>query len=249
MFRELRGLARSIAVYHLDFAKRRRGLALYSSFVRPGDLVFDLGAHTGGRVGWFRALDARVVAVEPNPALLRVIRLFHGRDPNVAIEPVAIGREAGRMTLHYSTGNPMLTTLDGAWVESAKRTEGFDHVEWDRREQVAVRTLDQLIVAHGRPDFVKIDVEAAEADVLSGLSAPVPALSFEVLNTQQARAEQCLDILEALGPHRYRYSPLESFALEPGGWIDAAEMKALLRSLPPEVTSGDVYARGAPSGG
>lgn len=243
MLRELRGLARSIAVYHLDFAKRRRGLALYREFVSPGDLVFDVGAHTGGRVGWFRSLGARVLAVEPNPALLRVLRLLHGRDRAVSIAPLAVGREEGVMDIHYSAGNPMLTTLDGDWVQSARTTEGFDHISWDRTERVAVTTLDRLIAEHGEPAFLKIDVEAAEADVLAGLSRPAKALSFEVLNGQQARAEACLALLEDLGSYEFRFSPLESFALEPEAWIDAEAMRALLRDLPAAVTSGDVYAR------
>ena len=44
---------------------------LYGQFVRPGDLVFDIGAHVGDRVASFRRLGARVVAVEPQPALAR----------------------------------------------------------------------------------------------------------------------------------------------------------------------------------
>jgi len=243
MLHDLRGLARSIAVYHLDLPKRRRGLALYGRFMAPGDLVFDIGAHTGGRVGWFRALGARVVAVEPNPSLVRVMRWLHGRAPDVTIRPVAVGAEPARMTLHYSTGNPMLTTLAGDWVRQARSTRGFEHIEWDRTAEVDVTTLDALIADHGVPRFCKIDVEAAEADVLRGLSQPIPSLSFEVLNGQQSRAETCLDLLAGLGPYRFAFSPAETFTLDDAGWIGAADMRALLADLPDTVGSGDVYAR------
>ena len=241
MLRELRGLARSIAVYHLDFPKRRRGIALYRRFVGPGDLVFDIGAHTGGRVGWFRTLGARVVAVEPNPTLQRVMRLMHGGDRAVVRVPMAVSREPGRMTLHYSTGNPMLTTLAGDWVDEARTTQGFTEVTWDHADEVAVTTLDHLIAEHGLPAFAKIDVEAAEADVLSGLSQPIPALSFEFLNGQQSRAETCLEILDALGPYRYALSPAETFAL-PDGWTDAEGMRKRLAHIPKDIGSGDIYA-------
>lgn len=240
---DLRGLARSIAVYHLDFPKRRRGIALYRRFVSPGDLVFDIGAHTGGRVGWFRALGARVVAVEPNPSLLRVMRWLHGRDRSVSIVPLAVGREPGRLSIHYSTGNPMLTTLDAEWVDQARTTQGFSDIVWDRTDEVAVTTLDALIAEHGRPAFCKIDVEAAEADVLSGLNQPLPALSFEFLNGQQARAETCLDLLETLGKYEYALSPAESFAFDPDVWTGASAIRNRLSKLPSTIGSGDIYAK------
>jgi FkbM family methyltransferase len=68
---------------------------LYGQFVKPGDLVFDAGAHVGDRVAAFRRLEARVVAVEPQPALVRTLRLLYGRDDGVVIEPVALGAAAG----------------------------------------------------------------------------------------------------------------------------------------------------------
>ena len=46
---------------------------LYGSFIRSGDLVFDVGAHVGDRVASFRRLGARVVAVEPQPTMVRAL--------------------------------------------------------------------------------------------------------------------------------------------------------------------------------
>ncbi len=51
-------------------------IGFYGEFVRPGDLAFDIGAHVGDRIGSFRRLGARVVAVEPQPALVRTLRLI-----------------------------------------------------------------------------------------------------------------------------------------------------------------------------
>ena len=68
---------------------------LYAGFVRRDDLVFDIGAHVGDRVASFRRLGARIVAVEPQPALVTVLKLFYGRCADVAIEAVAIGRNVG----------------------------------------------------------------------------------------------------------------------------------------------------------
>lgn len=241
--RDLMGLARSLAVYHGNLPKRRRGIALYRQFVRPGELVFDIGAHVGGRTAWFRSLGARVVAVEPSPQMLVVLRLLYGRDRDVALVPAAVGREAGSARLHVSTGNPMLATLAADWVREAATTDGFREIVWDRAEDTEVTTLDRLIEAHGDPAFCKIDVEAAEADVLAGLHRPVRALSFEFINGQQTRADPCLDMLDRLGDYEYALSFAESFVLTGTGWGNSAAARHQLATLPAEVGSGDIYAR------
>src|SRR5215470_12529728 len=93
--RVARGVARSLLIY---YGRRGHGAAmnrLYGQFVKPGDLVFDAGAHVGDRVAAFRRLKTRVVAIEPQPALVRTLRLLYGRDRDVAIEPAALGAAAG----------------------------------------------------------------------------------------------------------------------------------------------------------
>src|SRR6266550_6968059 len=94
-----RGVARSLFIY---YGNRRHGPAmdrLYGRFVQPGDLVFDIGAHVGDRVASFQRLGARVVAAEPQPAVVKVLRLFYWRSSDVTIEPVAVGRASGTISM------------------------------------------------------------------------------------------------------------------------------------------------------
>src|SRR5438094_10022684 len=74
------GIARSLAMYHGIPGRHRRMVRFYGQFLGPGDLGFDIGAHVGGRVRAWRRLGARVLAVEPQPDCLRVLRLLYGRD-------------------------------------------------------------------------------------------------------------------------------------------------------------------------
>src|SRR4051812_46774356 len=104
------GVLRSLRIYYGDAQRRAAMERLYGAFVRPGDLVFDIGAHVGDRVGAFRRLGARVVAVEPQPALVTALRLLRGRDPAVTIEPVAVGRSEGAAVLRLNLANPTVSS-------------------------------------------------------------------------------------------------------------------------------------------
>ncbi len=92
---------------------------LYSDFVRQGDLVFDIGSHVGDRIGSFRRLGCRVVAVEPQPRLVRILRRFYGRDLDVAIEPMAIAAAPGSIELFVNLDNASLTTASSGFVAAA----------------------------------------------------------------------------------------------------------------------------------
>src|SRR4051812_50226625 len=93
---------------------------LYGGFVRPGDLVFDIGAHVGDRVACFRRLGARVVAVEPQPAMARMLKLLYGRSADVAIEMQAVWRPKGTAGLMINIGNPTVTSASADFVSAPR---------------------------------------------------------------------------------------------------------------------------------
>src|SRR6185437_16865999 len=93
--RTARGVMRSLGVYYGHRSRNAAMDQLYRQFVQPNDLAFDIGAHVGDRIGAFRRLGARVIAAEPQPALVRTLKLLYGRDRDVVIVPCAVGREPG----------------------------------------------------------------------------------------------------------------------------------------------------------
>src|SRR5262249_5096644 len=160
--------ARSLLIYYGSRRQRAAMDRLYARFVKAGDLVFDAGAHVGDRVAAFRRLNARVVAIEPQPALARTLRLIYGRDRDVAIEPVALGERAGTVELKVNIDNPTVSTASDEFVEAARTAPGWHGQAWTGRVRVAMTTLDVLIARHGVPAFIKIDVEGFEAQALAG---------------------------------------------------------------------------------
>jgi FkbM family methyltransferase len=237
------GLLRSLLIYWRP--GRQKGLqALYRPFVRPGDLVFDVGAHLGDRTSAFAALGARVVALEPQPAVREWLERLVGRSPGVTVRGEAVGAEPGTARLALSRRTPTVSTLARDWPGSlAKRNPSFRGVRWEDAVEVPVTTLDVLIETYGTPRFVKIDVEGWEAEVLAGLTRPVAALSLEFVSGALDVAIACLERLERLGPYEFNAIPGEERSFVHERWLDRAETVAWLTGGAGGASSGDVYAR------
>ena len=240
--RALRGVVRSLRIY---YGNRRHGPAmdrLYRRFVNPGDLVFDIGAHVGDRVAAFRRLGARVVAIEPQPAFGKVLKLLYGRTSDVTVEPTAIGRDSGTIEMMINAANPTVSTASRNFVNAARNAPGWEAQSWTKAICVPVTTLDALIARHGVPAFIKIDVEGFEAEALAGLARPVKALSFEFTTIQRDVALACVERCIALGYARFNAALGESQIFVHADWIGGPEIARWVTELPYAANSGDIYA-------
>ena len=240
--RTARGIIRSLRIYYGDRSRAAAMDRLHAGFVRRGDLVFDVGAHVGDRVASFRRLGARIVAVEPQPALVKLLRLFYGRCADVAIEAVAVGRHVGTTNLMINADNPTVSTASPAFVNAARGAPGWDAQRWTMSVPVPVTTLDALVGKHGPPAFMKIDVEGFEHEALQGLSRAVKALSFEFTIIQRDLAQAGIERCAALGFAFFNGALGESQTFAHGHWQDAQGIAAWLAALPLAANSGDIYA-------
>lgn len=237
-------LRRSLDIYYGDPARDAAMDRIYQPLLAPGSLAFDIGSHVGDRIGSFRRLGARVVALEPQPDCAAVIGDIYAADPDVTLLEAACGAAPGRLQLSVNSANPTVTTASTAFIAAARGAPGWQEQVWDRQIEVPSTTLDELIADYGMPAFIKIDVEGFEDAVLEGLSAQVRALSFEFTTIGRDVAYRCLDILSSLGPYRFDIAlgETQERAFGEGHDVNAAEMAAHIRALAHEANSGDVYA-------
>lgn len=236
------GFARSLAIYHAVPGRQRQLRRLYATFVRSGDVMFDVGAHVGNHARACAALGCRVVALEPQPDFARWLRLLF-RASNVVVLESAVGGSDGRASLAVSERTPTVTSLARDWLDERAREPGFEGVRWNRRVEIDTVTLDTLIARHGLPAFVKIDVEGAEPTVLAGLSQAVPALSFEYLPGALEQVEECLARLRTLGAYGFNWSVGESHHFASEQWLTEQDLLSQLRAAVSSGRSGDVYAK------
>ena len=203
---------------------------------RKGDLVFDVGANHGYKTDIFLRLGARVVAVEPDELNQDVLKEKFLRY-RLTKKPVVI---VGKAVSDRNTVDKMWVdapgsaknTLSQKWVETLRRDERrFGHyLVFAQEKEVETITLEQLIMTHGLPFYVKIDVEGFETNVLRGLHRPVPYLSFEV-NLPEFKPEglECVELLRRLaadGKFNYVVDCRHGLVLE--RWLEPREFSPVL---------------------
>lgn len=240
--RTAKGIIRSLRIYYGDRARRDAMDAMYARFVRPGDLVLDIGSHVGDRIGSFRRLGAQVVALEPQAPLIRVLRWIYGRDRDVTLVHAAAARKSGTVQLNLNPANPTIATASRDFIRAAKGAAGWKDEQWTGAVDVAGISLDELVSRYGKPAFIKIDVEGFEAEALAGLSAPVKALSFEFTTIQRDVAQECLTLCAALGYTQFNAALGESQTMTHADWQSAEAIGQWLAALPHTANSGDIYA-------
>ena len=221
---------------------------LYGQFVKAGDLAFNVGANIGTRTQTFVDLGAEVIAVEPQPDMADELRSKFWHLP-VEVVQAAAGAKDGTVTLMLCTANPMATCATG-WAELLQ--DRYPAEKWGGTIEVPQVSLDTLISRYGCPDFIKIDVEGYEREVLRGLTWQrvegvrpiIGALCFEATIPYVEPAIECMeDLAGRLGFTEFNYIAQEHMKLVLSEWVDADGMEAILRRLPARTLTCDVFAR------
>jgi FkbM family methyltransferase len=189
----------------------KREMAFVESFLRPGMTVLDIGAHHGfytllasSRTG----TTGRVVAFEPSlrerKRLIRHLRLNGCR--NVMVQDCALGSESSSAELFVVHG-----TETGC---NSLRPPNVDQPVEALPVEVAI--LDDCLEALGinRVDFIKMDVEGAEVEVLKGATRllsykPRPVIMCEVQDIRTAPwGYPARMIVDFLGQRGFRWFSL-----------------------------------------
>jgi len=123
----------------------------------PDDLVFDVGSHHGLHTICMARHSARVVAVEPNPHNVAILKTNTELNflQNVVIRQVAVGDSIGKISLLQDSNHGGVLP---------RKTGGLPTID------VEVLPLDQVAQEYGFPNLLKIDVEGFEGRALKGAS-------------------------------------------------------------------------------
>ena len=221
---------------------REKQLDFYRSLLagmRPGDLIFDIGANEGFKTDLFLRLGARVIAIEPDETNQSILRgrfaSFRLVRRPIVIVGQAVSDDNTQRTMWMDGPGSAVNTLSQKWATAlnankARHAHGHAGLDFAQQRTVETTTVERLISAHGVPIFIKIDVEGYELNVIRGLHRPVPYLSFEV-NLPEFRSEglQCVEILGRLalaGKFNYAVDCEQGLALD--RWLGTDDFSGVL---------------------
>jgi FkbM family methyltransferase len=224
LFPVARSAYRAVFNRGADAHKARMG-AFYSQFFQAGSRVFDVGANQGEYSEIFAGEGGRVIAIEPNTAYsTRLTALARTND----IHPmfVAIGEEPGEATLNVCS-KPGFSTMVDRHVDWIEESPDYKDVSWTHTLTVPVTTLGLLAKEFGEPEFVKIDVEGFEINVLRGMTFRPRNLSFEFGARRKGPSSVCLEHMGALN---YRFRPIigREYRFVTPEWMSLEEARAWL---------------------
>ena len=179
---------------------------LFSSLIRPADIVLDIGANIGCTSLLFGQLASRVLSFEPSPSTFRLLKdnLQAARMDNVEPVNAGLGREEGEFELTFASDN-----RSGGFVSNQMQASAGHQVE-----RIRIVAGDAFLRQAGLAsvDFIKIDVEGFERNVIEGLAGTIAAhrpvvvleLNHWCLNVlQRTSVPDFLDFLRGVFPVLY----------------------------------------------
>ncbi len=185
------------------YGKKREAetMALFAKLIRPGDTVFDVGGHIGYVALYFRRLvgpAGQVIVFEPGANNLPYLRRNLSPYANIELVEAGVGDRSGKTTFHLED----LTGQNNSFVndfEGYRANAEYAFRAPTKSVEVEILTLDEFVRGRAAPDFLKIDVEGFEYEVLRGgremLAHARPMIMVEVQRNQK----EVLELLTGLG--------------------------------------------------
>lgn len=119
------------------------------------------------------------------------------------------------------------------WVENSRFSNNYT---WKENVEVKTITLDSAIEQYGKPDYIKIDVEGYEYEVLTSFTKLLEntIISFEWAEEQKNKINEILNHLKNLGYNLFFYTEADEIKFDEDiDWVNF-ENFSIVEKLNPE---------------
>ncbi len=217
---------------------------VYEGLIFKDMKIFDVGANLGHYTKVFLDLGAHVVAFEPQSYCQKILLKRFNQNSRFILCPFALGSSERTGSISISESHT-ISSMNPKWIDGVKSSNRFVKEHWNTTEAVKIKVIEDVIRDTFLPDYLKIDVEGYELEVLKGLSTPIKFISFEItLPEAKGAALACLEHIENFAI--YEFSILsEQVSNDQTHWMNLSEMKHYLEQLANNggMISTDVFCR------
>lgn len=144
-------------------------LKLFGELINPDSVVLDIGANIGCTAVFFSSNAREVTAFEPSPSTFGFLssNVSTAGCTNVILVNAGLGKNAAQLTLTSSESD-----RSGAFVSNQIQVNRPGY----RTESISILKGDEFASRFNQLDFIKIDVEGFEKDVIEGLAGTIQRL-------------------------------------------------------------------------
>jgi FkbM family methyltransferase len=179
------------------------------------DLIYDLGMHRGEDTEYYLKKGFRVLAFEANPDLVALNQkkfsgaLADGR-LNIISGAIVTEEHTGGTVRFYR--NPLMSVWGTVDRDFAERSASAGY----RMEEIDVPAVDfqRVLIRHGVPRYMKIDLEGVDLVCLRALKHVTPKPDFLSMESEKKEASGLLEEIKLLHHLGYqRFQAVQQFGM------------------------------------
>jgi FkbM family methyltransferase len=185
--------------------RKHETMLLLQALIRKGDYVIEIGGHIG-YISLYLAhlvgLQGRITVFEPGPDNLPYLQKNTAADPRISVVEKAVTDYIGTARLYIDK----LSGQNNSLIADYKiLMENQEHAYLGSEDanfvKVSCTTLDDFLnqVPETAPAFVKIDVEGAELQVLTGMKETLKAQNLALMVEVHENAAAVFSLLRDCG--------------------------------------------------
>jgi FkbM family methyltransferase len=217
-------------------------MKLFEYIINRNDLVFDVGSNIGNKSEIFLNLGAKVISFEPQENCFNYLLNRFSNNDSIFIERIALDKKVGDEIMYISDSNT-LSSMSELFINETKK-ERFTNHNWMNKISIQVNTLDNMIIKYGEPNFIKIDVEGYELNVLKGLTKKIKLISIEFVPEICQQSIDCIEYIDYVneGNTVFNYVSMENDYFKYNNWLTKKEIINYLKSITDfKHEFGDIY--------
>jgi len=156
--------------------------------------IIHIGGHYGQEYDLYRVLNVPVIFFEPLSNNYRILKDKVKNNDNVQTFQCALGNENKKILMNVETAN---NSQSSSILKPKKHLEQYPHITFDHTEEVHMFRLDDIEIEKENYNFLNIDVQGYELEVLKGSADVLKNIDYIISEVNRDEVyENCAKVEE-----------------------------------------------------